>query len=69
MKKKSWSDKEKAAVFKSLNSFIKKGTVPGKLACENTIRNHPSLKGRSWTAVKYFVKNEVDRRKKLQKNG
>ena len=63
--KNSWTQEEKKAVLSHLGRFITSGVVPGKGPCEQCInRSQGALSSRSWTAVKFFVKNEVDRRKR-----
>lgn len=63
-----WSTREKNAVFEHLSETIKKMKVPGKVECEQCIRkSEPALDQRSWTAVKYFVKNAIERAKRLNK--
>lgn len=61
-----WAEEEKKAVFKHLSTFIRQGRCPGKLDCENCILNTKgTLDGRDWRAVKYYVKNQVDKRKRV----
>lgn len=64
--KQRWTKEEKRAILGRLGRFITSGVVPGKGPCKECIkRSQGALSSRSWTAVKYFVKNEVDRRKRL----
>ena len=59
---------EKRAVLQHLGAFITSEVAPGKEACEECIRKSDgALSRRNWTAIKYFVKNEIDRRKKMLK--
>ena len=63
--KQPWTNEEKRAVLGHLGRFITSGVVPGKGPCEDCIKkSEGALSSRSWTAVKYFVKNEVERRKR-----
>ena len=63
-----WTNEEKRAVLDHLGRFISSGVVPGKGPCEECIkRSQGALSSRSWTAVKFFVKNEVERRKRRVK--
>ncbi|XP_051258778.1 uncharacterized protein LOC127365084 isoform X2 [Dicentrarchus labrax] len=59
-KKRSWSVGEVRAVEKTLKDFIESGKVPGKSDCNACIKASPeALKNRSWTAVKFYVKNRI----------
>ncbi|XP_051239269.1 uncharacterized protein LOC127353763 isoform X4 [Dicentrarchus labrax] len=59
-KKRSWSVGEVRAVEKTLKDFIESGKVPGKSDCNACIKaSAEALKNRSWTAVKFYVKNRV----------
>ena len=61
--KKPWTAEEKRSVLNVLGRYISSGTIPGKTACMECIERSPeSLSGRTWTAVKFFVKNEIARR-------
>lgn len=61
--KQCWSSEEKKAVLANLGRYISSGTVPGKAACEACLRkSQGALRGRTWLAVKYFIKNEITRR-------
>ncbi|XP_056441372.1 uncharacterized protein LOC130378690 isoform X2 [Gadus chalcogrammus] len=60
-KRKMWSKEEIQAVEQELMHSIKTGKVPGKAQCLECIRAFPeALKGRTWDAVKYYVKNRID---------
>ena len=62
--KHRWTNEEKRAVLDHLGRFISLVVVPGKGPCEECIkRSQGTLSSCSWTAVKFFVKNEVERRK------
>ena len=68
MVKIPWEKDEKRAVLQHLGAFITSEVAPGKEACEECIRKSDgALSKRNWTAIKYFVKNEIDRRKKMLK--
>ena len=55
-----WSSAEVKAVEKSLMAHITSGKVPGKAQCVACIKASPKeLHGRSWTAVKFYVKNRI----------
>ncbi|XP_059198023.1 uncharacterized protein LOC131978403 isoform X2 [Centropristis striata] len=59
-KRRSWSLAEVHAVEKTLMAFIESGKVPGKTECVTCIKASPAaLKKRSWTAVKFYVKNRI----------
>ena len=56
--RRPWTSDEKKAIFEEMGQYISRGKVPGKVACENTIRKHSDvLKSRDWKAIKYFIKN------------
>ncbi|XP_027146578.1 uncharacterized protein LOC109142298 isoform X7 [Larimichthys crocea] len=60
-KRKVWTKEEVQAVEQKLMNNIKTGKVPGKSQCVDCIRAFPeALKGRTWDAVKYYVKNRID---------
>ncbi|XP_036002156.1 uncharacterized protein LOC118565660 isoform X2 [Fundulus heteroclitus] len=60
-KRKMWSKAEVHAVEQKLMHNIKTGKVPGKAQCLECIHAFPdALKGRTWDAVKYYVKNRID---------
>ena len=62
----SWTEEEKDAVFKHLSSFVRQGRFPGKRDCENCFpKSNGALERRDWRAVKSFVKNQVDKRKRV----
>ena len=61
-----WTEEEKEAVFKQLSSFVSQAKYPGKVDCENCIvKAKGVLHRRDWRAVKYFVKNQIDKRKRV----
>lgn len=62
----SWTEEGKEAVFKHLSSFVRQRRFPGKRDCENCIpKSNGALERRDWRAVKYVVKNQVDKRKRV----
>ncbi|KAJ7391536.1 hypothetical protein OS493_017230 [Desmophyllum pertusum] len=61
-----WTEEEKVAVFKYLAHWIRQGRVPGKRDCENCIsKANGALDRREWTTVKYYIKNQIDKRKRV----
>ena len=63
--KKPWTTEEKKSVLNILGRYVSSGTIPGKNACMDCIkRSQEALSGRTWTAVKFFVKNEISRRRR-----
>ena len=63
-----WSSEEKGAVFQYLTDAIREKRIPGKQECENCIKkSKPALDNRTWTAVKYYVKNLLSRSERLRK--
>ena len=66
IKRREWTREEKAAVFKHLGSYVKRGVVPSKAACEQCMkRSGKALARREWRGVKFCVKNEITKRKRL----
>ncbi|XP_078026445.1 uncharacterized protein LOC144464173 [Epinephelus lanceolatus] len=64
-RRRKWSEEEVQAVEKTLNSFIRSRRVPGKADCMRCIEESPqALQDRSWTAVKFYVKNRIDAAKR-----
>ncbi|XP_049459960.1 uncharacterized protein LOC125905786 isoform X2 [Epinephelus fuscoguttatus] len=64
-RRRKWSEEEVQAVEKTLNSFIRSRRVPGKADCVRCIEESPqALQDRSWTAVKFYVKNRIDAAKR-----
>ena len=60
------TEQEKEAVFKYLSNSIREGRVPGKVDCEKCIfKAGNALKRRDWTAVKYYVNNQIDKRNRV----
>lgn len=56
-----WTKEEIQAVEQKLMNNIKTGKVPGKSKCLDCIRAFPeALRGRTWDAAKYYVKNRMD---------
>lgn len=61
-----WTEEEKEIVFKYLAPWIRRGRAPGKRDCENCIaKANGALDHREWTAVKYYIKNQNDKRKRV----
>ncbi|XP_068679266.1 uncharacterized protein [Montipora foliosa] len=66
VEKRPWTSEEKKAVLSQLGRYITSGVVPGKDACDECIRkSQGALSKRGWTAIKFFVKNEIHRRKRM----
>ena len=61
--------KRKKQLFSSISPgapWIRRGRVPGKRDCENCIaKANGALDRREWTAVKYYIKNQNDKRKRV----
>ena len=54
---------------RNLMDNINSGRVPGKAQCEASIKESSEvLRGRSWQAVKFYVKNRIDTLKRLENN-
>ena len=61
--RKEWTREEKQAVHDHLENNIRRGVVPGKKECEKCKNNsNGALDDREWRAIKYYVKNQIDRR-------
>ena len=59
----SWTEEETEAVFKHVSFFVRQGRYPGKLDCENCIlKANDALRRRDWLVIKYFVKNQINKR-------
>ena len=66
VEKRPWTSEEKKAVLSQLGRYITSGVVPGKDACDECIRkSQGALSKRGWTAINFFVKNEIHRRKRM----
>ena len=69
MARRKWSTEEVQAVESNLMDNINSGRVPGKAQCEASIKGSSEvLRGRSWQAVKFYVKNRSDTLKRLENN-
>ena len=64
MRKKPWSHEEKSAVEKHLNRFITMIIAPGKTAWAEAVELESALQCRSWEAVRYYVYNCIQMKKK-----
>ncbi|KAK4885661.1 hypothetical protein RN001_001932 [Aquatica leii] len=63
-----WSDSEKKVLLKKFKIEIKNEIVPGKDKCTKIKEEHNDvLSRRSWTDIKFFVKNVITRNK-INKN-
>ncbi|XP_022055392.2 leukocyte receptor cluster member 8 homolog isoform X2 [Acanthochromis polyacanthus] len=67
-KRRMWTREEVDAVEKTLMDCIRSGRVPGQAQCMKCIETSPqALRGRTWTAVKFYVKNRIDASKRSMK--
>ena len=57
--RRTWSTAEKEAVKRQLGKYFRLKKIPGKADCETAKRNEPTLHGRSWTQIKFYVKNSI----------
>nr|CAI5856621.1 unnamed protein product [Callosobruchus analis] len=63
-----WNDSEKVVLLKTFKIEIKKEIVPGKCKCLKIKEAHNDiLSRRSWTDIKFFVKNVITRNKTKMK--
>nr|XP_023019945.1 uncharacterized protein LOC111508612 [Leptinotarsa decemlineata] len=61
-----WTQNEKIAVTNFFRVAIKKKIVPGKVMCEECIRNSGEvLNQRRWTDIKYYIKNYITKLNKI----
>ncbi|CAH1163346.1 unnamed protein product, partial [Phaedon cochleariae] len=60
-----WNHSEKEVLLNEFKIEIKRGIVPGKAKCTMIKHDHDNiLSSRSWTDIKFFVKNVITRNKK-----
>lgn len=59
--KRPWSEEEKAAVRRHFQRHILIKKVPNKSECDNCIKAEPTLCNRTWSHVKFFVKNSFSK--------
>jgi len=60
-----WNTEEETAALASLKYYVLRQEVPGKKACEEcTASSSDALCKRSWTDVKYKVKNLINAARK-----
>ena len=59
--KRPWSDEERAAVLRHLQTFIWLKKLPGKAAIDKCIESEGALGNRSWRNVKDFCRNLIDK--------
>lgn len=59
--KRIWSEDEKAAVLKHLQTSILLKKLPGKAAIDKCIESEGALANRSWRNVKDFCRNLIDK--------
>ena len=57
--RRTWSTAEKEAAKRQLGKYFRLKKIPGKADCETAKRNEPTLHGRSWTQIKFYVKNNI----------
>ena len=64
VKRKQWTDEEKAAVNEHLSTFITLGKCPGKKSVMLAKQN-ARLNGRTWQMIKFYIKNKIDGQKNV----
>lgn len=63
-----WNETEKELILSKFKIEIKNGIVPGKDKCTKVKEEHDNiLSRRSWTDIKFFIKNTITRNKKFKK--
>jgi hypothetical protein len=66
--RKEWNKEEKQAVHNALENYIRRGVVPGKNDCERCkAEAGGALDGREWRSIKYYIKNQIDKREKIKR--
>lgn len=53
-----------AAVKRQLQGYINTLKCPGKGACLSAKKKEVALSSRDWRAIKYFVHNQIEKKKK-----
>ena len=61
------TDDQLKVVWKYFKEQIDSQNVPKKQQCEFFLKKEPLLAGRSWEKIKYTVRNEIERRKRVIK--
>lgn len=64
--KQLWNDEEKQIVHREMIQFILRRKLPGKQECEECVAKMPKSSRRKWTHIKYFVRNAIEKEKKLK---
>ncbi|XP_028417721.1 uncharacterized protein LOC114542174 isoform X2 [Dendronephthya gigantea] len=60
----TWSKEEKKCVLDHLGHLIRQGKVPNKKeSCDCILKGKDVLKDRDWKSVKYWIKNQITKRK------
>ncbi|CAG9835041.1 unnamed protein product [Diabrotica balteata] len=64
-KRRPWTTEEKEIILKEFKSLIKRGSLPGKEQCTKLLEEQIVFTGRKWTDVKFFVKNYLQKLRKI----
>ena len=67
VKRKMWTEQEKAAVDRRLGQYFVSEKLPGKHEIEEARHNEPVLLNRDWVQIKSFIKNCKSSKRKLPK--
>ncbi|KAL3882846.1 hypothetical protein ACJMK2_029150 [Sinanodonta woodiana] len=59
VKRRPWTEEEKAAIMKHLGKLIIRMMPPGKNEINNCLRTEPALRLRNWRNVKDFCRNKI----------
>jgi hypothetical protein len=63
-----WTRDEKRAVLEHLDNHIREEKVPNKNECDACKKKSGgALEKRDWKAIKYYIKNQISKRKKITK--
>ena len=64
--KTPWTDEEIQAVEKHLGKYFRIPQLPGKAECTDTLKKEPVLHRRTWSHIKFFIKNRKTKFLKTQ---
>lgn len=68
VKRKMWTDQDKAAIDRRLGKYLLLEKLPGKHEIEEARHKEPVLLNRDWVQIKSFIKNvKVSKRRKQDK--
>ena len=66
--KQEWTQEEKRAVLSQLDHLVREERVPQKKECmECKEKSAGVLDKRDWRGIKYFIKNQITKRKRIKR--